>query len=559
MKRYVVVSNPATGQLKPIVAITEELVLRGNKVVVLSADSVLRRVQKIQGRLHLPEQMESRPSKAHLMNSRLSFYSLGTGVVMDDYTNIAHTDPLRFHGLCRSVPGDIWGWLRTFTDLVPPDSDNYRDTVFAVRDAIDMLDPDMLIVDNFSPFAVDGVRLTKRPFIQTSPGASSAVTCSVDLWRAPLPMSGGREARFGIAMFMHNLYFLFAWLWFIFFDPWANKRRQFRRNVLGLEPVDRVCDSIMTPTPGMLKQQVATLSFNVANMDFYSPDSYDKSVYFVGPCFSPPPQRVGIPPPLSLSSDESAPSTPVTPGLMTSASSIVSTPTTLVDVNMEKEYAQFRAITRIDPLIAWLDKAYASGNRVVYINMGSIFFYTLADYETIVRSLVRLHDRFPSVQILWKVPDLPYESQPIPTADESSLPPYIRRESWLDNVDAVLQHPATAVCVHHGGGNSYNEALLHGIPQFCISQWVDTHDIGSYVKHSGIGIWSDKSPVFDEEDISNNLGEMLVDKDNVFRRNALSWKMRTGQAGGTTHAVNIIEEVTSSFPFPNGSSKVPML
>lgn len=556
MKRFFIISNPATGQLNPLLALTEELANRGHQVVLMSSDNVLRKIQRIQTKIGRVPQADSIPSQEYMSKQPVVFYSLGSGEALADYTAEASNDPERFHKHGRSKPGDIWGWLKLFTELVPPSSNDYRDLVMNIRDLIIQHSPDLVIVDNFSPFAVDGVRLSKRPFIETSPGASSAVAKDVNMWTSPLPLSGGRSNEAGLITLIHNFIFVFMWLKFVLFNPWASERRRFRKDVLGLEPVDIVCDSIMTPTPGLLPEQIATISFNVANMDFYHPNSYDKSVYFVGPCFPPtaPAQPQNSPKALQLT----APSAPVprTPLDASPPMSIASTPT-VVDMSLDKDMSSAQSMTRADPVKAWLDQALLNGKRVVYINMGSIFFYSRRDYDNIVQGLLRLHEVYPEMQVLWKIPKLPFEAQPIPSADEAKLPLYIRREEWLPSVETVLQHPATAVCVHHGGGNSYNEALYHGVPQFCVSQWVDTHDIGAYIVHSGIGLWADKSPEFDPADISTKLAQLLEDKDNKFRHAALAWKLKAMQAGGTTMAANIIESYLSSYTFPQGS-KLPL-
>lgn len=560
MKRFIIISNPATGQLNPLLALTEELASRGHQVILMSSDTILKKIQRIQNKLGFAPQSTTRPDDETLMKRPVVFYSLGSGEALADYTAEAPADPHRFHNYCRSAPGDIWGWLKIFTELVPPSSADYKNLVFNIRDLIEVQDPDLVIVDNFSPFAVDGVRLTKRPFIETSPGASSAVAKEIDLWSAPMPMSGARITSGGLATFLHNVWFILLWLKFVFFNPWAKTRREFREKELGLEPTDIVCDSIMTPTPGMVREQVATISFNVANMDFYHPSSYDKSVYFVGPCFPPTaPAKQSVPPKASQLGAPSVPAlppTPQTPGDASPSMSVASTPT-VVDMSLDKDMSSVQSMSSVDPVKAWLDQAQLNGKRVVYINMGSIFFYTRRDYDNIVEALVRLHDIYPDMQVLWKIPKLPFEAQPIPTADETKLPLYIRREEWLPSVETVLQHPAVAVCMHHGGGNSFNEALYYGVPQFCVSQWVDTHDIASYIQYSGVGLWADKSPWFDPADMSTKLAKLLEDKDSVYRHAALSWKIRAYQAGGTSAAADIVETYLRSYKYPR-SSKMPL-
>lgn len=552
-RRFLILCNPATGQINPLTALMEELVQRGHQVILSSSSHILKKAQKLQLRVGQIPQPEEIPSDEYLAKNQVVFYSLGSSEVMEDYTNKAMEHPERFQKMCRSAPGDIWGWLDTFTELVPGASSEYRDVVFFIRDLVEALDPDMIIVDNFSPFAVDGVRLTKRPFIETSPGAAAAVASNVNIFSSPIPMSGARTGSGDMFVLFRNFIFMLIWLKFIFFNPWPARRRQFRKEVLGLPSTDIICDSIMTPTPGMLPQQVATISFNVAGMDVYPAEAYDKSVYFVGPCF--PPKQISTP----AKSLPSSPNVNPTPLDFSPSVSVASTPT-IGETMLEKEMFSMQTLTRdYDPVMAWLDRAHLDGKRVLYINMGSIFYYTRKDYDSIVQALKMLHDMYPNTMVLWKIPKLPFEVQPLPTPDEDRLPLYIRREDWLPSVESVLSHPAVAVCMHHGGGNSYNEALAYGVPQFCVSQWVDTHDIGLCIQNSGVGLWAEKSPFFDPSDMSTKLAQLLEDQNNKFRNTALSWKLKASQAGGTKSAADIIEGVVSSYQFANGSSKTPML
>lgn len=552
-KRYLILTNPATGQVNPLLSLAEELTNRGNQVVFSSSAPILKKIQKMQSRMGLLVQPESIPSPEFLMRVPLTFYSLGESDVVSDYTNKAFEMTDRFHDLCRSKPGQIWGWLSTFIENVPGASDTYRDVVVMIRDLVESLNPDLIIVDNFSPFAVDGVRLTKRPFVATSPAAASAVASNVDILHSPMPMSGGRSAHGGILMLIHNLVFIVIWLHFIYFNQWPIQRRRFRRNVLGLKPTDTICDSVMTPTPGMLPQQIATISFNVANMDVYPPEAYHNSVYFVGPCFAPKQ--------LLMPSARSIPSSPVSLSFRSmDFSPSVSTATTPVvaDGFLEKQMLSAHAVAQMqDPVKIWMDRAMTENKRILYINMGSIFFYSLEDYNNILHALEILHKKVPDVLVLWKVSNHPKNVQPIPTVEEADLPSYIRREHWIPDVEVVLSHPSLAASMHHGGGNSYNEALAHGVPQFCVSQWVDTHDIGLYITHSGIGLWADQSPKFDPTDISTKLVRLLQTDYKTFRHAALSWKLKCIQAGGTAGAVEIIENLLRSYDFVNNDSKAP--
>ena len=72
-KRFLILSNPATGQLNPLLAISEELCLRGHQVILGSSDPVLRKVQKLQTRFGQLTQTESIPTSEFLSKVSVAF------------------------------------------------------------------------------------------------------------------------------------------------------------------------------------------------------------------------------------------------------------------------------------------------------------------------------------------------------------------------------------------------------------------------------------------------------------------------------------------------------
>ncbi|KAK0540092.1 hypothetical protein OC835_000012 [Tilletia horrida] len=503
--KFLFVSNPAHGQINNLMSIAHELVLRGHDVHVCTGDRLANRVNKIGTLAGAPD--------------RIHFHGCGSGAAVDDLTVLAHQNPELFHSRARHPPGELVSYLNLVCEHTEPGGDNYRDTCFRVRDVCNEVRPDMIIVDNFSPFAVDGVRLSKQPYIISSPGAACAVAKDVSPLKYPLPLcgaDGSPASRRGFRMVWNNLGFIAWWLRWCLTHPWPKERRAFRKDVLGLEPVDIVCDSFMTPVAGTVKENVAGISFNVAGLDLYPPECYHKDVFFVGPCYPPvrSAQTEGID--FARQSKEAA---EIIGGAAAAA-------------------AKAASAEEPDPVKDWLDAAQKEGAEVIYINMGSIFYYTAEEYEQLVLAVTDLHDANPSLRVLLKVPALGTDVQPIPPAEE--LPPFIRRESWLPSIQTVLEHPVVKVAVHHGGGNSFNEALSYGLPQFVLSQWGETHDIAAYVRAHEIGVTSDTSPRLVREDIVAKLDELLRDYAR-FKRNCNRWQLRTIQAGGTRVAADIIE------------------
>ncbi|KAK0547803.1 hypothetical protein OC846_003831 [Tilletia horrida] len=507
--KLLIVSNPAHGQINNLLSITQELLLRGHEVHIVTGDRLANRVTKLGKSVNAPD--------------RIFFHGLGTGESVHDLTALAHKLPDLFHARGRHAPGNIADYLLLICDHIKPDSDDYRDTVFKVRDLANDINPDMIIVDIFSPFAVDGIRLTKRPYICSSPGASGALVKEISPLKLPMPMSGsvGKPgAEKGFRMLANNFSHIAWYVRWCFTHPWAKARRTFRYEVLGLDPVEIFSDSAMTPVPGKIKENVACISYNVAGLDLYPAEAYDADVFFVGPCF--PPLRANQTEGIDF--DKAVQQAAALKGSQDASAASGAAPAQDAEA---------------DPVKDWLDEIHKAGGQVIYINLGSIFYYTLEEYNQLILALNDLHASHPDLKILLKVPALSEEVQPIPPASE--LPEYIRRETWILSIETVLEHPVVKIAVHHGGGNSFNEALFYGLPQFVLPQWGETYDIAAYVRAHQIGVTSDTSPKLVREDIAAKLDTLLQDYDK-FKRNCNRWQLRTIQAGGTKIAADIIEK-----------------
>jgi UDP:flavonoid glycosyltransferase YjiC (YdhE family) len=233
---------------------------------------------------------------------------------------------------------------------------------------------------------------------------------------------GSRSWLQALFLIWRNVAFACSFVYWCMTSAYAREKRRQRRDVLGLAPVDFLCDSYMTPAPHLVPQMQAALSFNVAGLDLYEPRCFDAKVFFVGPCFMPG----------------------------TGPKSVVA------------------SFERPDAVSEWLD----ASEEVIYINMGSIFYFTHHEYEALIDALHAVRAQRPQLRALIKVPDLPKTTQNVPCASE--LPQWIRRESWIPSVENVLAHPAVRVAMHHGGGNSFNEAVAYGMPQLIVSQWGET-------------------------------------------------------------------------------------
>ncbi|KAJ3795868.1 hypothetical protein GGU11DRAFT_746674 [Lentinula aff. detonsa] len=145
-------------------------------------------------------------------------------------------------------------------------------------------------------------------------------------------------------------------------------------------------------------------------------------------------------------------------------------------------------IHKTDPkLAAWLDQA-----PTVLVNLGSHVTYDCSAIGQIAGGFRPLLRRHPNVQILWKLS---------PEGDvQEALDEYIKNDvdirgrvqvvHWLQSEPlAVLQHPNLICSVHHGGANSFFEAVSAGVPHVVLPVWYDTYDYATRVEWLGIGLW----------------------------------------------------------------------
>ncbi|KAL2832900.1 hypothetical protein BDW59DRAFT_180514 [Aspergillus cavernicola] len=146
-------------------------------------------------------------------------------------------------------------------------------------------------------------------------------------------------------------------------------------------------------------------------------------------------------------------------------------------------------------LAEWL-----SQRPTVLVNLGSMVRFNSTQARKFVHGLRMLLDNMPDMQVLWKLK--PYSSGNIGEWISTALPGIIeetqngrvRIEEWLP-VDpiCILQSGHVACMVHHGGANSYNEAMRAGVPQVILPTWFDTYDFAARVEYLGVGVWGNKS------------------------------------------------------------------
>ncbi|KAB5578105.1 putative UDP-glucoronosyl and UDP-glucosyl transferase family protein [Coniochaeta sp. 2T2.1] len=85
---------------------------------------------------------------------------------------------------------------------------------------------------------------------------------------------------------------------------------------------------------------------------------------------------------------------------------------------------------------------------------------------------------------------------------------------------AVLAHPSTRLFFTHAGPSSVNESLYHGVPMLTMGIYGDQLPRVLALDAAGVAL-SVKKETFTPREIENKVGELMADRDGLFRRNSL--------------------------------------
>ncbi|KAL3471480.1 hypothetical protein BJX99DRAFT_263231 [Aspergillus californicus] len=422
--------------------------------------------------------MAQEPCHRHLIH----FISLGSGHTVNDFTAFIQT---RMH-LMRRVPGDPVS-LETCIEAALGPAEEHATTALWVRDHIDSLNPDMICVDGLTPSLITGVRLTKRKFILTIP-CSPGLTALPGAFQPHL-VAAKRGGSWGT--FFENIYLN---LHEVIHSRRHPDRRAKRKVVkrLGLKSYGAASDSALFPPHWEDDNCVAGIHFNTSGL-IDCPKQSSK-IIFVGAGVANQP-----------------PSTP--------------SPTT------------------ISPEIAWMNEAALLNQDVVYINMGSMFIWHSDEFESCMSGFKAAHEKLRGrVRFIVKINSRPSSSSGDEKKEawEDTLPPYIRLTHWIEDQQGVYSHPALKVFIHHGGGNSFNEAVHFAVPQLVLGQWLDTHEYANYAETFGLGLRNERPPYIAAEDIESKLLTLLGPKWPTFKATCNSWALRSQLGGGAVSAAKFI-------------------
>ncbi|KAL4964344.1 glycosyltransferase [Aspergillus stella-maris] len=507
-------SNPASGEVNVQLATAQQLVSQGHSVTFLSAEACRSKVDRFQ--------QAQEPCSRELIN----FISLGSGAGLDDYTAYFKS---RMHRM-RNRPGDPISF-QTCIEAALSSPERHAAIAVKVRDHLDELNPSMICVDALSPSLITGARLTNRKFILTIP-CSPGLSALPGLFE-PNPVGANRRGSWGT--FFENMY--------LDAREFIHSRHRDRRSKrallsrqLGLKSYGRVLDTSLLPPHWDDPNCVAGIHFNIHGLNDCPKQS--PKIVFVG---------------AGISTDPPNPS-PSTPLL----------PQSQPEPEPQPEPEQTEQ--------AWMDEAILLGEDIVYINMGSMFIWTPAEFRACIAGFSAAHRKLNGrVRFLFKInhrirhastsssassstsasPEKASNSQrsqsrPDPESESDldaemrTVPPFIRLTTWIESQHAVYAHPALKAFVHHGGGNSFNEAVHFAVPQLVLSRWLDTHEYAGYAEQFGLGLRSANPPSIEAADVEGKILALLGSNWEGFKDNCRAWAMRSRLGGGAETAAEIV-------------------
>ena len=106
----------------------------------------------------------------------------------------------------------------------------------------------------------------------------------------------------------------------------------------------------------------------------------------------------------------------------------------------------------------------------------------------------------------------------------------------------VYSHQAIKAIVHHGGGNTFNDAIVYGLPQLIIPQWLDCFDYAVSVEQLGLGLQTTNlGPELDDKEIAAKVITLLQRRETIADTVKI-WQAKAKTTGGAELAARIIIE-----------------
>ncbi|GAB1208144.1 hypothetical protein APSETT445_006885 [Aspergillus pseudonomiae] len=175
------------------------------------------------------------------------------------------------------------------------------------------------------------------------------------------------------------------------------------------------------------------------------------------------------------------------------------------------------AVHKQDPeLASWLRKA-----PTVLVNLGTLYAPDPKVAESIATGLKLFLDAWKGeeIQILWKLPKHPHDeddvysrsTQPLRQETEADR---VRIHPWFSVEPMAMLQTGQIICsVHHGGANSWYEAIQNGVTHVVLPAWQDCYENAARAEWLGIGVYGNKTqaPNINGRELSNALLKVMSD------------------------------------------------
>ncbi|KAE9380566.1 glycosyltransferase family 1 protein [Stipitochalara longipes BDJ] len=223
------------------------------------------------------------------------------------------------------------------------------------------------------------------------------------------------------------------------------------------------------------------------------------------------------------------------------------------------------SVGEVEPeLNSWLQRG-----PTILINLGSMLRMDETMKLEFATGLKLVLDQRPEVQILWKIREsggLPILSRgkremgsqqnlaktdPLDVLSDEIKSGRVKVLNWISVEPLALLQSERIVCsVHHGGSNSFHEALSTGVPQVILPCWLDTIDFANRVEWLGIGVHGSRcaAPSVKSEELFRALLKVLGDNPDatLIQERARELAGVTGRIGGRKRACEKIIELLES-------------
>lgn len=164
------------------------------------------------------------------------------------------------------------------------------------------------------------------------------------------------------------------------------------------------------------------------------------------------------------------------------------------------------------------DLAYWLAQRpTVLVSLGSLVVFTPAMERQFAKGLKMLLDTRTDMQVLWKLQRSASQSitheETLESLASEIAEGRVRTLPWLPvEPICILQSGRVECIVHHGGANTFYEAIKAGVPQVILPIWLDTYDFAHRVEYLGVGVWGNRrsAPAVQGYEFGQALKRMLA-------------------------------------------------